>query len=409
MAWARLRTSSPTPWPSEVRRARRSTNLLFAVHGCVIGSFAARVPSIASHVGVGVGQLGVALLMPGIGAILAMPLSGRLAHDHPFPVLVTTTIAAWCGSLVLPALAASLPALCAVLLVFGAASGISDMAINAQGVLIERRAGQSVMSTFHGCWSAGVLTGSVASALAAHVGFEALPQFGATAVLLALIAAGAARALLPEDSPHAASAPPRFALPTRPVLLIGLVGLCAIFGEQAGTDWSALFLRRELAQSASTAALAVSGFAVTMALARLSGDRLIRWLGPVRIVRLSGTCAAGGMVVVVLAPNLVAAFAGFALLGAGVALVVPLVFAAAGRVGAHPARSIAGVAGIAYGSGLITPGVIGAVASATSLKVSFGLVAGVLAMVPLAAGVLRPPDARTSGTDTHRREPTSEI
>jgi fucose permease len=261
------------------------------------------------------------------------------------------------------------------------------MAMNAEGVLIESTLGRSVMSSFHGFWSIGVLTGSAVSALASHAGVGALPQFAVVAVVLAVTGATAARALL-DAAPSDAEAPPRFALPTRPILLIGLVGLCAVFGEQAGTDWSALFIRSELGGSASIAALAVSAFAVTMAVARLAGDRVIRTLGPVRTVRLSGACAAGGVAAVVLAPDLPVGLAGFALLGSGVSLVVPTVFAAAGRVGPHPARSIAGVAGIAYGSGLVTPGVIGGIASASSLKASFCVVGGVVAVMALAAGVL---------------------
>jgi hypothetical protein len=80
--------------------------------------------------------------------------------------------------------------------------------------------------------------------------------------------------------------------------------------------------------------------------------------------------------------------AGFELLGIGVAVVVPLVFAAAGRVGPHPARSVAGVAGVAYGSGLVAPGVIGGIASASSLTTAFCLVAGLVAVMASAAGVL---------------------
>jgi hypothetical protein len=112
-------------------------------------------------------------------------------------------------------------------------------------------------------------------------------------------------------------------------------------------------------------------------------------LGPVRTVRLSGVCAVGGAVAVVLAPDVTVGLCGFALLGIGVALVVPLVFAAAGRVGRHPARSIAGVAGVAYASGLVAPGVIGGVAAASSLTIAFCLVACLVAIMALAANVLR--------------------
>lgn len=361
---------------------------MFAVHGCVTGSFAARLPWIASHVGVGVGQLGVALLMPGVGAMLAMPFSGRLAHNHPFRPLVTATIVAWCASLVLPSLATSLVLLCACLLVSGATAGLADMAMNAHGVLVEKAVGRSVMSSFHGFWSVGVLMGSVGSALASRAGVDTRVQFAAVALALAALGATAARSLVDDHGATKAAAPPRFALPTRAVLMIGLVGLCAVFGEQAGTDWSAIFIRRELGGSASIAALAVSAFAVTMAVVRLAGDRVIRALGPARTVRVSAVCAACGAVAVVVAPDLALGLGGFALLGTGVALIVPLVFAAAGRVGPHPARSIAGVAGIAYGSGLLAPGVIGGIASASTLKASFCVVAVLVAVMGLVAGVL---------------------
>jgi MFS family permease len=206
-----------------------------------------------------------------------------------------------------------------------------------------------------------------------------------------LAAAGIAAARLLVDDPAAADevAPPAFALPARPVLLIGFVGLCAVFAEQAGTDWSALFIRRELGGSASIAALAVSAFAATMAAVRLVGDRVIQALGPIGTVRLSGACAAAGALTVVTAPDLAVGLIGFALLGVGVAVVVPIVFAAAGRIGPHPARSVAGVAGVAYGSGLVAPGAIGGIASASSLTVAFGVVAALVAVMALSAGVLR--------------------
>ncbi len=388
------RLAAPSP---DVRRARRATAVVFAAHGGVTGSLAARVPWVASHVGVDVGHLGLALLMPGVGALLAMPFSGRLAHRYAFPPLVAATIAAFCASLVLPALPTSLALLCVVLVLFGAVAGLADMAMNAHGALVEKEFGRSVMSSFHGFWSFGVLAGSAGSALASHAGLDTRVQFAVVALAFGTAGVATSRFLLDDPTGAESAAPPAFALPARPVLVIGLVGLCAIFGEQAGTDWSALFIRRELGGSASTAALAVSAFAATMAVVRVLGDTVIRRLGPVATVRASGVCATGGALAVVLAPSLALGLAGFALLGVGVALVVPLVFAAAGRVGPHPARSIAGVAGVAYGSGLVAPGIIGGIASASSLKTSFCVVAGLVAVTAVAAGVLRSHSGSPSG------------
>jgi MFS family permease len=368
--------------------ARRATAVVFAVHGCVTGSFAARLPWIATHVGADVGHLGLALVMPAVGALLAMPFSARLAHRFPLRTLVKITIVAWSASLVLPALPSSLALLCVLLLVFGAAAGLADMAMNTEGALVERALGRSVMSSFHGFWSIGVLAGAIVSALASRAGVDARPQFVAEVIVLSVLGVLAARHLLDEAPSVESAPPPLFAHPTRPVLLIGLVGLCAIFAEQAGTDWSALFVQRELGGSASTAAFAVSSFAVTMAVARLLGDRAIQRLGSVTTVRVSAACAVAGAAIVALAPGVAVGLAGFALLGIGVALVVPLTFAAAGRVGPHPARSIAGVAGVAYGSGLVAPGAIGGIAAVSSLTTSFWVVAGLVALMGLGAGAL---------------------
>jgi MFS family permease len=382
--------STPSLAPdAATRHARVATAALFAIHGSVTGSFAARVPWIAAHVGADVGHLGIALLMPGVGALAAMPFSGRLAHRYAFRPLVATTMGAWCAGLVLPSLPTSLVVLCLVLLVFGATAGLSDMAMNAHGVLVEARYGRSVMSSFHGFWSVGVMAGAAGSAFAARVGIDTRLQFLVVAAALGLGGVLAARWLVDEAPTEDVEPPPVFALPSRPVLLIGLVGLCTVFGEQAGIDWSALYVRRELGGSLSVAALAVSIFSVAMAVTRLVGDRAIRRLGPVRTLRASGVCAVAGALAIVLAPDLAVGFAGFALLGAGVAVVIPLAFAAAGRIGPHPARSVAGVAGIAYGGGLVAPGVIGGVASLTSLTVSFCLVAVLVAVMALGAGVLR--------------------
>src|SRR5258706_16403904 len=110
------------PFPV-VRRARVATAVVFTVHGCVTGSLAARIPWIASHVGVGFGGLGVALVMPAVGALLAMPFSARLAHRYDLRPFVTVSIVAWCGALALPALPTALGVLCVVFFVGGAAAG----------------------------------------------------------------------------------------------------------------------------------------------------------------------------------------------------------------------------------------------------------------------------------------------
>ncbi|MFG2843399.1 MFS transporter [Kitasatospora sp. NPDC048296] len=371
------------------RRARASIALVFAVHGAVGGTFVTRIPWIQDRLDLSPGQLGLALVMPAVGSSLAMPLAGRFVHRYGGRAAVRGLISLWCLTLTLPALAPALPVLCAVLLVYGATAGMADVAMNAQGVEIEQRLGRSIMSGLHGMWSAGGLLASGFGILAAHLDLDARLQLAVTALVLLALAQPVCRGLPDLRAPEEAQAPPRFALPPRSSLVIGLVGFCAVFGEGASMDWSGVYLKDVTGASATVAAASYTAFSLTMAVSRLAGDAVIRRLGAVRTTRLGGAIAAVGGVLVVAADHPAVAVPGFALIGVGVAVIVPLAFAAAGRIGSNPSQAIAGVATVTYTSGLIAPAVIGALAQATSLTVSFGLVTLLVFALLLSAGALR--------------------
>ncbi|MGW2560773.1 MFS transporter [Streptomyces sp. NPDC001514] len=382
-------STEPAYSAQRLRRARYAVAAVFCVHGAVTGSFATRIPWIQDHAGVGAGQLGLALAFPAIGASLAMPLAGAISHRFGARTALRGLLALWTLALALPALAPTVYALCAALFVFGATAGMSDVAMNALGVEVENRLDRSIMSSLHGMWSVGALIGSAAGTLAAHLGSDArFHHFAASAVLTAL-GLLACQGVLDLRSTPDEEPPPRFALPPRSAVLIGAIGFCGVFAEGASLDWSAVYLRDELGTSAGLAAASTTAFALTMAVARLLGDRVVDRFGPVRTVRVGGVLATAGGVLVVLAPHPVAAMAGFGCIGLGIAVVVPLAFAAAGRSGTNPSQSIAGVATITYTSGLIAPSAIGGIADMTSLVVSFGLVTVLAFGLVLGAGVLR--------------------
>ncbi|MFJ6067618.1 MFS transporter [Streptomyces tendae] len=376
----------------EVKHARYAVAAVFAVHGAVTGSFATRVPWIQDHAGVSAGQLGLALAFPALGASLAMPLAGRVSHRFGARTALRGLLALWTLALTLPSLAPNLLTLCLALFVYGATAGMSDVAMNALGVEIENRLDKSIMSGLHGMWSAGALTGSAAGTLAAHVGTDARTHHLLAAAVLTVTGLVACTWVLDLQPAEDEDPPPRFALPPRSALLIGAVGFCAVFAEGASLDWSAVYLRDELETSAGLAAACTTGFTLTMALARLAGDRVVDRFGAVRTVRVSGVLATLGGLLVVVGGHPAVAMTGFALMGLGIAVVVPLCFAAAGRAGSNPSLAIAGVATITYTSGLVAPSAIGGLAQATSLVVSFGLVTVLACCLVVFARVLRAGD-----------------
>jgi MFS family permease len=376
----------------EAKRARYAVAAVFAVHGAVTGSFATRVPWIQDHASLSAGQLGFALAFTALGASCSMPLAGGISHRFGSRNALRGLIALWTLALVLPSVAPNLLTLCVAMFVYGASAGMADVAMNALGIEVERLLDKSIMSGLHGMWSAGALIGSAGGTLAAHLGADARLHFALAAAVLTFLGVLACRWVLDLQPAEDEEPPPRFALPPRSALLIGAVGFCAVFAEGASLDWSAVYLRDQLETSAGLAAACTTGFMLTMAVARLVGDAVVNRFGAVRTVRAGGVFAVAGGVLIVVAGHPAVAMTGFALMGLGIAVVVPLCFAAAGHSGPNPSQAIAGVATITYTSGLVAPSLIGGVAQATSLVVSFVLVTVLACGLMAFAGVLRAGD-----------------
>ncbi|MCT9933417.1 MFS transporter [Planotetraspora sp. A-T 1434] len=371
-----------------LRRARVAVAVTFAVHGAVTGSFATRIPWIQEHLHAGPGELGLALLAPAVGSLVAMPMAGRVIHRFGGRTATRWLIALWSAVLAFPALAPNLPSLFGILVVYGAVAGMCDVAMNAQGVVVEQRLSRSIMSGLHGMWSVGALAGGAVGSLAAQADVDARVHLAVMASALLAIGLGVSPLLLDVRAAEDQAAPPRFVLPSRSVLVMGLVGFCGVFGESASQDWCAVYLKQVTGTSPGVAAASFTAFAFTMAAGRLCGDMVVRRIGAVWAVRVSGALAALGGLLVATARTPLPAITGFMLIGVGIAVVVPLVFTAAGNAAPTPGEGVAGVATISYTSGFVAPSAIGGIANATSLPVSFAVVTALMAAMVLGAGSL---------------------
>ena len=350
---------------SRTRAARRAVSIMFLLNSLITWSWIARIPAIKEHLGLSSSQLGLALLGTAIGAMLSMTASGYMVDRIGSAVTTRYAGVALCLALTLPALAPDLPLLFAALFVMGACNGLMDVAMNANGVAVERRYGRPILSSFHGVWSIGALAAAGIAALVANAGVSPRVHLPAVAALVLAGVLIGGRDLIDDRAPHGSR--PARARPNRTLLGLGAIAFCVMLGEGAVADWAGVFLRETVKTSAGVAASGYVVFQFFMAAGRISGDWTGVRFGRVGIVRLGGLLGAAGMTLALVPQTLATTFIGLALVGFAFAGVVPIAFGAAGQLpNIPPGAGISMVATIGYLGFMVGPPVIGVTADATS-------------------------------------------
>jgi len=373
---------------------RAATSVCFFVNGALVGTWVAQISFVQDRFDVSKTTIGVVLLFMAGGAFVAMPLTGQVLEWRPSASVLRLASLLYPPLLLLP-LAASGPVwLAAALVVFGAGNGAMDVSMNAHGVAVERSLSRPIMSSLHACWSFGGLGGAGAVAAAVALGVDPRLE-GALAAIVLWGVVAAATTRLGAASVHAAEEgrAAGLALPSRPVMLIGLLCFLVMTTEGAVADWAGIYLTGTGASHALSAT-GFAGFSLGMALARLAGDGLVARYSRARVLVGGATLAAASLAVLLAAGEALVAVPGLVLVGVGVANAVPLLFSAAGRV-PPSGPSLAAVFTIGYLGFILGPPVIGVLADATSLTAALAVVCGAVVLVAAFGGraVRAPGDA----------------
>lgn len=374
---------------SVLRRARWACRTLFAALGVLAGAWGAHIPSIKSRYGLDEGQLALVLFAISLGAVGALFLAGRVIAR-----LGTRRASLLMGLLMSTGLASALlwPGLLPLLLAsvaFGMSMSIYDVAINAEGTELERLSGRAIMGNLHGMFSVGAMLGALASSAMLHRGWPPSLQLAGVALCLLGALAVARPGLLDAHPAVAAQDGQRhFVWPRGRLLLIGLLIFAGMTAEGIMYDWCVLFLKQEVGMPQDRAALGYAAFAGAMAVARLTSDRLRAHVADAVLLCRCACLAAVAMAVALWSGQAGVALVCFAVVGAGLAPVVPLLYGAASRVpGSSPAAAISAASSIGYAGFLIGPPLIGTLAQAVSLTAA--LVVVVVAALALAMGASR--------------------
>jgi predicted MFS family arabinose efflux permease len=372
---------------TSVRRSTLSVGLIFFVNGMVFSNWIPRISEVRDRLGVSNSGLGISLLGGGLGGFVGSLLVARIVRRLGSRTVVVVSSIALAGVVPLIAVVPNSVGLLLVLSATGFGDLQADVAVNAQGVMVQTRLGRPIMQRLHGMWSLGTVvggsTGWVMSALDVSLGWHLL---GVSCVMLVGIG-WSVRGLLPEDEVHveapSANGGRRRALAL--TVTIGLMGLSVAIIEAVPNEWSSVVLN-DVFEAGRWKAAGTAVFATFMLLGRLSGDHVVMRLGSRRTFETGVLMCLGSAILLAVAPATIVAFIAYASWGLGVSVLFPQLYETAAKLpGLSAAR---GLGAMTFGQRLgflVAAGAVGAIADLTNFRVTlFGLTAVATAVVLIA-------------------------
>ncbi len=335
--------------------------LLFALFGLAAASWMTRLPTIRDTLGVTSGKLGLIIIVGGVGALLAVMVTGAIVSR--FGSRTTLVAATVVNLLSLLGIAiglalGSIPLFAVSAFIHGVGGALMNVPINLNGAIVEQKVGKTILPHFHAGYSIGAAVGALLGAGFAAIQFSIAWQIAIVAVLIAitrfflimpatrfapkLAAATGSIQVVSAGAPDASVTPPlpgsrrraaaRAALEawTEPrTLLIGCILLAASLSEGAAGTWLSIAVVDGFAAQEALGAIAYGTFVAAMTVFRFAGSGVIDRYGRVFVLRASACATIVGLVLFAFGPNLAIAWVGIAFWGCGAALANPIAISAA--------------------------------------------------------------------------------
>jgi RNA polymerase sigma-70 factor (ECF subfamily) len=361
----------------------------------VFATWAARIPALKADLGLTDSQLAIVLVGLNAGAVVGLQLGSVLVTRFGSRPVLLVALPAFAGALLPVGLAPDPTALTVAAALSAGTNSVVDVAINDQGVGVQHRYGRSLLTGMHAMHSLGGVLGGAGAALAAHAGLGVVCHFSIAAVAVATLAWFGNRTLLRPEQLHGDDAQRTRSTPvltgwTGRLLALGAVAFVFTFAEGSALDWGAVLLADDRGASPALAAAGLAVFHAAVTIGRLLGDPIIDRIGPVRLFAAGSVLAGGGFAGGLLLGSTASALAGLAVLGIGLATLLPISISAAGTIRGLPVPvAVARVSTVGYLGTFTGPAVIGYLSHHTDLPTALLLPAIAVACTSIAAPVVR--------------------
>jgi fucose permease len=378
---------------------RFAVSAAFLCFGITAGTLVPRMPAFKENLHLTDGQVGFVFLATAVGAVIGA-IASRFVLARGTRRWVRVGTVALCVTLILPSLAPTFALLAAAFLAGGLWVGLMDVLENSQAAEIERDSGRPMINGFHGFWSLGAIIGSIGAAAAASAGLTPRVHFTLVGVIVA-VASVPLLTGLPDTRSGAATLLPSGTTRWRIGTTVGAVAAIALLGivvESGGANWSAIYLRDFGRTDQGVAAIGFAAFALAMTVVRFLADRLTVRTSPGVVAGLGGLVAAAGIGLAIAVPAPVVAITGFALVGAGAAVMVPLAFSAAANLG-RTGTALSAVMVAGYTGSIVGPLLIGSTADRVGLRTALAIPLAAALVVLLVTAGMRPLGRRAGTTE----------
>ena len=361
--------------------AARTGIAAFAAMGVVWGTFAAVLPDLKTMLGVDETRLGLLMFMTPIAAVTAMLLAPRVGTALG-GVALPISVALMALAFMLPGHASALWMFPLAMMCCGAATGLTDVLMNARVAALENERGLHLMNLTHAAYSFGYAGGAIATGAMRNMGWSPAWIMG----MAGLMALCFATLTLERHGRISGLVPPKGEAATG-LGLVPIIGgamvLIAFMTENAAENWSALHIEKTLGGSPLQGSAAPAALALTMGFARLAGQGIVARVNPFWLMRGGAVVAAIGALIAAAATTPAMAYAGFIVMGIGGSVIAPTAFSLVGRMAAPQARAraVARATLLGYFGYFFGPPALGFLAGTFGLRAAFVFAAAALMVI----------------------------
>lgn len=305
-------------------RQRAAAAFAFATQAFVFLSLSTRLPEFQDRWEISTDTLSFVMLglilTAGLGSLAAEAMAVRL--DSATSLRVGFVVIAVAVPLIISS--DSLAVAAPTMALYGFGLGAVDASTNMQAVAIEHRYARPILPSFHGAWTVGAVVASVLTLVSGEwpdAALSAIAVLPVVAVFTPLLRGDSRVPDLKADG-----------LAKRPIMLLGLAMMLFYTVDTAVQTWGTTYAHEVFETTKETAAWAVVVYLVASGLVRMAGDRLVQRHGVSLVIRVGAVIGAAGLVLVVVAPSWPVSLVGYALSGAGLAVVAPMAFSVAAQL-----------------------------------------------------------------------------